>query len=222
MDHNEVLIIKSRYVRNKYKSSHTHQPSSYSPLHYFSSPTICHISYDFSPTSRLTMESIHPSIHWVWKIFILVIKWPRNETDSLPLSSIKVKNALPYTISGDAAEFTNMDTMSFCMSQHTTAAAAAVVSQPKSSLTLLNALPPGFSMFDFSFSSSCVKQWDGIISQSIFPSFPGFSYPFLAVIYLLQGFLWHTMFLHSDCLPFPTSSSLLYLINAVTFIFFYK
>jgi hypothetical protein len=49
--------------------------------------------------------------------------------------------------------FTNMNTMFFCTSQCTNAAAAAIVLQAKSSLSILNALHPEFSMFGFSFPS---------------------------------------------------------------------
>jgi hypothetical protein len=74
--------------------------------------------------------------------------------------------------------------------------------QPKSSLSLLYSVPPGFSVFCFAFPISYTKLHDGILSQIIFPSFSVFSYPSLAVKCLLQGFLWYTM-IHSDYVPCP-------------------
>jgi hypothetical protein len=55
---------------------------------------------------------------------------------------------------------------------------------PKSSLCLLSALPPGFSIFGFSI-----------------PNLSWFSCPSLTMNCLLQGFLWCTVFLHSDYMP---------------------
>ena len=44
---------------------------------------------------------------------------------------------------------------------------------------------------------------DFLFLALVFPFFPGFSYPSPTMNCLLQGFLWCTVFLHSDYMPCP-------------------
>lgn len=46
-----------------------------------------------------------------------------------------------------------------------------------------------------------------VMTSSLTPSFPWFSYSFLAVNCLLQDLLWYAMFLHSDYMPYPLHCS---------------
>jgi hypothetical protein len=56
------------------------------------------------------------------------------------------------------------------------AAATSMALQSKSSLRLLSLLRSGFCTYGYSLKSPCVKQCDGILSHSIFPSFSGVSF----------------------------------------------
>ena len=100
------------------------------------------------------------------------------------------------------------------------ATAAAMTLQPVSSLGLLYAWPLRFSVFRFGFPISCPKQHDDILSHSIFPSFPVFSYPSLSVGCLLQFFLWYTMLMNFIYCSFNCSARTLNasgLSNGLTF-----